>query len=99
MAKKNGPTQLLNLEEIFKDHFFLIPDYQRGFSWEIEQLEDLKKDIKNLVSKNHMYYTGTIVGALTEDNNHYKIVDGQQRLTSLVILLNCIYQTVLTPYC
>ena len=86
---------LLSVPEVFKDRFFKIPDYQRGYSWEVDpQLLDLRKDIENIYSKNYKHFTGTIVAAkINGSENHLEIVDGQQRLTTLVILLKEIYRT------
>lgn len=84
---------LLSIKEIFKDRFFKIPDYQRGYSWEDDQLWDLRKDIENLYTKQHKHFTGTIVAAKDASReNHFDIVDGQQRITSLIILLTEIYK-------
>jgi len=81
-------TELVSFEEIISEHFFKIPDYQRGYSWEKRQLEDLKKDIESLYTKSYRHFTGTIVATETGDNKLFHIVDGQQRVTTLIILLN-----------
>lgn len=88
------PVKLVNLEQIFQDRNFIIPDYQRGFSWEDKQINDLIKDIENLYASDHMHYTGTIVASAQSPDNpdKFEIVDGQQRLTTLIILLKCIYE-------
>lgn len=95
--KQNEPTsdfKLLTISEIFANRFFIIPDYQRGYSWEFDQLNDLRKDIENLSSKKHKHFTGTIVASIKKDSpNCFEIVDGQQRLTTLIILLREIYKT------
>jgi len=86
------PSQLVNFEQMFQQNYFVIPDYQRGFSWEIDQLRDLRKDIENVYDKSYMHFTGTIVAARKENKgNQFEIVDGQQRITSLVILLSVIF--------
>ena len=83
------------LAKLFSDTIFRIPDYQRGYSWGTKQLDDLWEDIENLYQAN-MHYTGliTVTKGLTEDawtgRETYYIVDGQQRLTTLVILLKVI---------
>ncbi len=89
----NQATTLLSISEIFKGRFFKIPDYQRGYSWEKDQLIDLKDDIENLFNRDYRHFTGTIVAARVADNNHLNIVDGQQRLTSLLILLKAIHKS------
>lgn len=86
--------QLLSLSDIFENNFFEIPDYQRGYSWELEQLADLREDIENLFSKDYKHFTGTIVAACkTNEKNKFDIVDGQQRITTLLILLHAIYNS------
>lgn len=90
----NQPTELIPITGIFENRFYKIPDYQRGYSWEEQQLQDIRDDIENLFSKAYMHFTGTIVAAKnSESDNHFEIVDGQQRLTTLIILLKEIYNT------
>ena len=86
-----SPNPLKTLEGLFKNTYFLVPDYQRGYSWEKDQLVDLMEDIEKIINSSHKHYTGTVV--LTPSrvlNDTFEIVDGQQRLTSLVILLKTI---------
>ena len=79
-------SNLKTLSEIFNDKIFKIPVYQRGYSWGISELEDLWRDIDNLpLNKSH--YTGMITVDI-QDDDVYHVVDGQQRLTSLIIFLN-----------
>jgi hypothetical protein len=51
--------QLFSLQEIFEGRIFRIPDYQRGYSWQRQQLEDLWEDIKRLES-GRLHYTGAV---------------------------------------
>jgi len=90
-------TETISIEDIFSENrFFRIPDYQRGYSWEDKQVRDLISDIENLHEKYYVHFTGTIVAASNGPDSNmsksvYDIVDGQQRLTSILILLKCIY--------
>ena len=90
-------NELMSLDEIFMQgkRIFRIPDYQRGYSWEEQQRADLLKDIEYLIKGGYEYrhYTGTIVASLTGKKNGYEVfdvVDGQQRMTSLMLLLSVI---------
>ena len=91
-------NELQTLEDIFDNgnRIFRIPDYQRGYSWEEQQRKDLLTDIEYLIKSGYEYrhYTGTIVASSTgEEKNSFKdfdVVDGQQRMTSLVLLLSVI---------
>lgn len=75
---------------IFKiDKRFQIPLYQRAFAWEDKQLIQLLEDINDsCVEPNSKYYIGTLVVA--DKGSYYEVVDGQQRLTSLFLLLHCL---------
>ncbi|MDU4395288.1 MAG: DUF262 domain-containing protein [Acinetobacter ursingii] len=91
--KNNFVHQLRTLPEIFEGNFFCIPDYQRGYAWDEKQIDELLKDIDHLLldSSAVRHYTGTIVLSQSKNlMNQYNIVDGQQRLTTLVIFLKCI---------
>ena len=89
-------NKLKSFDDIMQErHFFRIPDYQRGYSWEKQQRADLLKDIEDLIEggKEYRHYTGTIVASLSENKNGYEVfdvVDGQQRMTSLILLLSVI---------
>lgn len=84
-------AQLLTLPQIFNDRLFTIPDYQRGYAWEKKQVEELLKDIDHLMNDGVAlrHYTGTLVLSRPDgiDDGMYHVVDGQQRLTTLVILM------------
>ena len=85
-------TSLTTISEIFKDRFFVIPDFQRGYSWEDQQVDDLINDVENLKNKDHKHYTGTVVMVQSfNDGQTLEIIDGQQRLTTIVMLISAIY--------
>jgi len=68
-----------------------IPEYQRPYRWGIEQLERLTSDIRQFFGASghsrHDFYLGTIV--LHQSVSQLNIIDGQQRLTSLLLLAHC----------
>jgi len=92
---KKSDYELLSLKDIFAHgkRAFVTPEYQRGYSWEKRQREDLLADINNLFVSEYRHYAGTIVASYkkTEKVAIYDIVDGQQRLTTIVILLSVMY--------
>jgi uncharacterized protein with ParB-like and HNH nuclease domain len=92
MAEKDFVTNLLTIEDVVNNRLFKIPDYQRGYSWESHQVEDLIKDIEHVSDHDHKHYTGTIVVSKSINGARYEVVDGQQRLTTLIILLKEINQ-------
>lgn len=88
-------SELKSLEQVLQDKLLVVGDYQRPYAWEQKQLADLWTDIDLLGDLNH--YTGTLVLQTTQETvrtrsgqsltRHY-VVDGQQRLTTCVILLD-----------
>ena len=92
MSNKEFITNLLSIEDIIFGKLFKIPDYQRGYSWDTEQVEDLIKDIEHIGVQAHKHYTGTIVVSADTNSNRYHVIDGQQRLTTLIIILKEIYK-------
>ena len=93
----------INLAELFSNRLFRIPPYQRSFSWESKQLDDLFEDIRKSFSPDSPseHFMATVV-ALRKDKvpigtNEYQrvdIVDGQQRITTLVLLLKAVEKTL-----
>ena len=82
------------LDEIFNGNkYFCIPYYQRGYSWEDKQLKDFYDDFETeYVGSN---YYGTILLQSKEKNKSkeiFDIVDGQQRLTTLIIFISCLVE-------
>lgn len=80
---------------------FLIPDYQRPYAWGEDECQTLWDDIfsfafpdgnkDNFDSDNDEYFLGPIVTFKNEKNGKQEIIDGQQRLTTLMILLRAFY--------
>ncbi len=89
----------LTFEQIFLGRMFRIPDYQRGYAWEARNLTDLLEDLE-LLPAGRTHYTGTLVVCKTSDERFrdesgqsyeiFDVIDGQQRLTTIVILLDAI---------
>jgi uncharacterized protein with ParB-like and HNH nuclease domain len=81
-------TDNSSIADLFNnDLFYEIPEFQRPFSWEKDQFEDLIDDLIGSDSTKE-YFLGTIV--YYKDEGVRMVVDGQQRLTSLMILLACL---------
>ena len=89
---------VVSLKDLFYRRVFQIPDYQRSYSWEHQQVQEFLEDLEFLPPNKH-HYTGTIVihesdsatDLMDEDGDSYDrvdIVDGQQRLTTIILLLD-----------
>ncbi len=66
---------------------YIIPLYQRAYAWEDKQLTQLIEDISD-ISEDTNYYIGALI--VSKQDDRYEVVDGQQRLTSLYLLMSCL---------
>ncbi len=73
------------------DKVFIIPPFQRNYEWKIEQCEELFNDIVNAHKNNETHYLGNVVYYKGKNDgasySEYILVDGQQRVTTMLILL------------
>lgn len=78
-------------------HAFLIPEYQRPYAWTFDQVDTLFSDIWDFTEstggpeREATYFLGSIVSFINEKGEQ-EIIDGQQRITSLFLLLRAIYE-------
>lgn len=75
----------IKISDILKDKTFTVPLYQREYSWNLEQVSDLFYDISDSEDEGH--FLGSLLLYQSEDINHMEVVDGQQRMTTLFLLL------------
>ena len=74
------------------DRIFIIPVYQRNYDWEIKHCKQLLKDLKSIYEQGiKNYFLGSIV-SIDVGRDKILIIDGQQRLTTLSLLLLAIYK-------
>lgn len=82
------------IRELFGSDDYVIPIYQRNYEWGESQITQLIQDIVDFFVKSQTpkYYIGTLIAyeRKLEGRITYEIIDGQQRLTTLTILLNVI---------
>ena len=90
------------IAEIFAGKLLQIPNYQRGYAWDVQNWNDFLDDL-DLLEPGKDHYTGTLVLHEQEDEQQddegskyetFHIVDGQQRLTTVVLLLDAIRREV-----
>ena len=99
-------NNLKTIKELFSaDHFYRVPDYQRGYSWNKEFIE-LWNDIIRLFHINNIsrkHYVGMLaldeikqeidlMQECLQETTSFYIVDGQQRITSIIIILKTIFE-------
>jgi len=103
-----GSNELKAIADLFERKIFKIPDYQRGYSWDSKQLSDFWEDLENLSKGHIHYtgvltlerVDESVFNRWDEDLwlieskgfTPYHIVDGQQRLTTVIILIQAIIE-------
>lgn len=103
-------TELQSISKIFTERIFRIPDYQRGYAWTLKQLKEFWNDLTQLEETHNHYVgvltledvPEKIYSAWSDDiwiiksksYIPYYIVDGQQRLTTSIILIQTIQESL-----
>lgn len=73
---------------------FVIPVYQRNYDWKTEQCKQLFDDLMKIIRNNRRsHFFGSVVSVYNPDgrNDEFLIIDGQQRLTTVSLVLLAIY--------
>lgn len=89
------PLQELSISHIYlgthEPITYVIPIYQRNYAWEDDQISALIKDVYDTFHKSsaNPYFIGTLV-TYKRDDNLYEVIDGQQRLTTIYIILKAL---------
>ena len=104
MNEKNNKNAIFSLKKIhdeLNDYKLVIPDHQRPYDWRKKEWERLIRDIMNAYDdykkgeQNSQIFLGII--SLTpskKEPGRYEVIDGQQRLTTLTILMEYIYKRI-----
>lgn len=100
----NIRPEYYTLDELLAKRLFRIPHYQRAYSWGGKERKDMFDDIEKLKGKeidngDNVHFMSTVVGLrrkprtiVTDQYFEIEVVDGQQRLTTLVLLLKAVEQ-------
>ena len=100
-------TEFKKLQQVFNSRIFRIPDYQRGYAWGKTQVQDFWQDLERIPEGRQHYTGQITMQKVPKEDwqvwvedkslitnagcEPFYIVDGQQRLTTAVILLKCLF--------
>lgn len=93
--EKIFPLEERSINQLFLDSQettkYKIPIYQRNYAWEEDEITALINDVHDsyLKNKDVFYYIGTLV-TYKRGDNEYEVIDGQQRLTTIYIILKAL---------
>ncbi len=94
------------VSQLFSERVYIIPQYQREYSWEVDNCVDMITDMALMPGELEYHYMGAIMLSSREetifDSNEarhdvFEIVDGQQRLTTIILLLLAIQSDLKAP--
>lgn len=90
MALEPIDSRLIGVGALLKQQRLAVPAYQRPYTWEVEHVKELFKDIIDAKIKNSdQYFLGTVV-LTNKDNSIKSIIDGQQRIVTTSILISAV---------
>lgn len=102
MANKTLPLKEISINELYNSSnkvIYEVPIYQRNYAWEKDEIATLIQDTydayENYVTKvnNNIYFIGTLV-TYNKGDNVYEVIDGQQRLTTINLVLHALNVSV-----
>ena len=88
--------ELKPISHFYNKRIYIVPPYQRGYSWGERQIHDLLNDLKYAIKLDSNHYMGTITIHKQKESERiglsqyeiYNIVDGQQRFTTIILILS-----------
>ena len=95
-----GATDIrrMSIAELLDGRTFFVPAYQRGYRWTVQQVEELLADLLTFYiaerGSDSYYCLQPVVVRQDQDNGRWEVIDGQQRLTTLKIILHFIRQDI-----
>lgn len=73
-----------------KGYHFVVEKYQRGYKWGVKQVKELLNDINSFNKEKQAFYCLQPIVVKEIDSNTFELIDGQQRLTTTYIILQCL---------
>ena len=94
MKNKALPLKEISVSELYNGSnkmIFEVPVYQRNYAWEKDEISALIQDVYDACIKgSDVYFIGTLV-TFNKGDNVYEVIDGQQRLTTINLILNALH--------
>ena len=104
MSEEFEQPEELSINKVFQEDYYSIPIYQRSYAWTDKQIEQLITDLHDFATQNRAdkpdekYFLGSLI--VDKVSNHsFSVIDGQQRLTTLYLLMSYIDKSLLRQNC
>ncbi|MDE0564239.1 DUF262 domain-containing protein [Exiguobacterium sp. B2(2022)] len=93
---------LKTIDKIGKESHYFVPSYQRGYRWDRQQVENLLNDLYEFMNEENneiqdgQFYCLQPIVVRKRKEHEFEVIDGQQRLTTISILLQCLGESTFT---
>jgi hypothetical protein len=80
-------TNVEGIGHLLSDRLLAIPDYQRSYSWERDEIDELWTDLEHAIAQDvSEYFLGSVVTTQVAEGERHQVIDGQQRLASVSLM-------------
>src|SRR4051794_34803296 len=80
-------TSVEGIGHLLSDRLLAIPDYQREYSWDEDEVQELWSDLSGAINSGvSEYFLGSVVTTKSENSPRQKVIDGQQRLATVSLM-------------
>lgn len=84
-------SNIIDIQQFLVGKTFIIPAYQRDYAWTTVQVDDLFEDISEAIATGTSHYLGAVVLSRSH-SGPYEVVDGQQRLSTLALVIHALLE-------
>ena len=81
---------VISLKTLLESGRFVVPDFQRNYAWEAKQVNEFWNDLEFITQSKDEHFVGSVILLSEEGNPDLQVIDGQQRLTTIFMLISLI---------
>ena len=91
----NANTGMIPVKTLLDSGKFVVPDFQRNYAWEAKQVNEFWNDLEFVTQNKNDHFVGSVILLLEDGSTDLQVIDGQQRLTTIFILISLIRDLML----
>lgn len=91
----NANTGMIPVKTLLDSGKFVVPDFQRNYAWEAKQVNEFWNDLEFVTQNKNDHFVGSVILLLEDGSSELQVIDGQQRLTTIFILISLIRDLML----
>jgi len=91
----NASTGMIPVKTLLDSGKFVVPDFQRNYAWEAKQVNEFWNDLEFVTQNKNDHFVGSVILLQEDGSTDLQVIDGQQRLTTIFILISLIRDLML----